>query len=328
MDIENVLQFEEFCLNQLVIKLRSYLQNEFIVFLKKQGLLSNDLEKFYGITSDVSVLSSFLLRLLPAEQVVTDSVQEKKSLRDFAKVFCLPLGLRVALVRECSIKVSSWESWSVVEGGLELCNGDMENGKKCSLRLSESAVMLGVQLSTPENADGYYASLESFEVYSRSWGRLPLSVLVYKGNDFVSADCLSEKSFLSQSLLWLKCNELVPRNTNEGKIGHVSKAHFVREMKGCWCLITSPSHLYSEYVPELFDKFGSSTMHFEYVKLTDQVRRSDERHHTMSLVSFLQQGVVEYICQKMTLLLISYSRGRFSYTRIVSTYECIGQSCL
>lgn len=240
-----VTAFEHSCVKQVLERLQSFLLLDFFNTLKEQHVQhSQVLSTFRAAVLDSSILASFLMKLLPCEkELEVDLVKRKKSLRKFAKVFDLPLGLRVSLVNKCSALVCAWKTWSIVEGGIEVDSaggggaGGGHGGVKCgdvNVRLEHTAVVLGNHLSSlPFSSSqvllgGHSNKLEVFEAFSPAWGSQPLTLLVYNDpppqgllsndlnwmtqepesefeSDLSRRSTLSVQSFLRLCLQWLKC---------------------------------------------------------------------------------------------------------------------------
>ena len=303
-----VTAFEHSCVEQVLERLQYFLLSKFCTILKEHGQLPHVLASFR-----VAVLNSstFLLKLLPCEkELEADLVKKKKSLREYAKVFDLPLGMRVCLVNECTSLISAWQSWSVVQGGFELCakgGAGIEYGE-VNVRLEHSAVVVGNRLSLSKvllGLGGYCDMLETFEVYSPAWSLQPLTLLVYNPEGLFSAastpsdlegnhvksSSLSVQSFLQLCLQWLKCS-----NPQHQYQGHVSTAYFLRYIQHCWCLVLAPdAHSQSSFVSTLPQSVPPLPINHlrQSVVMDREEEKREESPCTVTLEAFLTQGALE-----------------------------------
>jgi hypothetical protein len=352
----DVSAFERHCVKHVLRRLQSYLLSDFFSILQDNGQHSKVLNKFKESVLDTSVLTTFLMKLLPCEnELKSDLNKKKKSLREYAKAFDLPLGLRVSMVNKCFELVSAWQAWSVVDGGLVPCVSN-EDGGSPTLELcpSASTVILGECLSSPhphgnegEGGGGYYDVLEKYEVYSPLWSSRPLVMLVHnphghfsppstdnlgretQSSSSFSPTSMSVESFLRFSLHWIKCSEQQHSHLRYFQQGHqVQQAYFVRFIKQCWCLVIAPedntaasSLIHSVPVPR--NNLVNIPMQVQYRTLMRQHKPKEtcEFTVTLSLEDFLTQGTKStpvMLCDKL-MLFVSISDNTL-YTTLLCSY--------
>lgn len=286
----DVSALEKECAKQVFDKLRSFLLSDFVSILKKHGQQPSVLSNFQAAVSDTGLLTTFLLKLLPCQEESEDEGRmKKKSLREHAKVFDLPLGLRLSLVNQCLDLVSGWHSWSVIEGGFQAATPMSNNPGISLLKLTPTAVVLGSCIAPSSQVLGeHYKKLATFEVFSSTWSSRPLTLLVYDpSNSLVKrhhddeedvssgVGVMNLESFLRLSVQWLRCTEA--SLSDRDAPCRVSRAYFLRYIKQHWCLIIAPS---DNQVPRSLTS-------------TTSLDRPNERPietMTMTLETFLTQG--------------------------------------
>lgn len=293
----DVISFGQQSVRRVLEKLKSYLLGDFLAFLREKGQKSALLETFRAIVQDPSVLVSFLLKLLPNDKPYTAA--QKKSTREFAKVFRLPLGFRVTLVNKCSALVSSWHSWTVIEGGIEECTV-RDQGGGLGVQLSNQGVVLGeCCTSSSSKGRGYSDIIEAYQAFSPAWGSRPLLLLVYNQNGReVESSALSVQSFLRLSLQWVKYSSS-PEIAHDN--GYVAKAHFVQYIQCRWCLVISTFPLQQNLPTDHSRLLLAVSQQSALCSITEE-----HRSHTVSLAEFLLQGslsCVFYLCLPLDCLL-------------------------
>jgi hypothetical protein len=233
---------EQYCISQLLEKLRSFLFNDFTEVLKERGQCASVVDGFQKAAMDKTILEKFLFNLLPSEATseVLEAEEKKKVLRDYAKVFDLPLGLRVILVNRCLSIVSDWQSWSVIDGGFRI-NSEEKSGA-IGLQLSPKAIVLGTSLASTCPEGNTVSVLNVFEVFSKSWSDTPLTLIVYDPKHEHESDAggltkksLSLETFLLLSMQWLMCGE---QQKQGGPCG-VTKGYSLRYIRQSWCLVVA-----------------------------------------------------------------------------------------